>query len=589
MKDDEKTKKQLVQELAELRQKIIELEARETERLLAEEGQERLLVLERERRAMSEALHWAGAVLGSTLNFEKVLDHTMEQIARVIPYTAACIILTEGKMCRIFRWRGYDQFETKNSLASVSFSISDVSVLQTIRETGWPLAVPYVADDNEWVVITGQKWIRSSASVPIRTRNRFFGFLHVDNDVLGFYTQLDADHLQAFANQAAIALENARRFDLARQEIAKRVQALKKEHNFVSAVLDTESALVVVLDLYGQIVRFNRACELTTGYTFDEIKDQNFWELFLIPAEVEPIKTTFDNIKQGQYPVECECYWLTKDGRQRLIAWTNTALLDSKGEVEHIVGTGIDITEQRQAEIERQSLIEELETFSYTVAHDLQHTLGLSIGFADGLLHHQAKMSDEELREYLRHIVQNNQKMSNVIDELLLLTGVRKHKVLLKPLNMAQIVAEAERRLVHLIDEYQAEIVVINDWPVALGYPPWIEEVWINYISNAIKYGGQPPRLELGSTLRKDGRVTYWIHDNGPGITPEAQAILFKPFTRLDQIQVKGHGLGLSIVRRIIEKLNGEVGIESKAGQGSVFSFTLPAVEIPDNNDGRPN
>jgi two-component system sensor histidine kinase/response regulator len=100
--------------------------------------------------------------------------------------------------------------------------------------------------------------------------------------------------------------------------------------------------------------------------------------------------------------------------------------------------------------------------------------------------------------------------------------------------------------------------------------------VWANYISNAIKYGGRPPHIELGATAQDDGMVRFWVRDNGAGLTPEEQTRLFIPFTRLDQVQVKGHGLGLSIVRRIVGKLGGQVGVESQVGQGSVFSFTLP-------------
>jgi two-component system sensor histidine kinase/response regulator len=114
-------------------------------------------------------------------------------------------------------------------------------------------------------------------------------------------------------------------------------------------------------------------------------------------------------------------------------------------------------------------------------------------------------------------------------------------------------------------------------WPVALGYGPWVEEVWVNYLSNGLKYGGQPPRVELGATAQPDGQVCFWIRDNGSGIPPEAQTRLFTPFTRLDQVRAEGHGLGLSIVRRIVEKLGGQVGVKSEAGQGSVFTFTLPA------------
>ncbi|MCK4449343.1 MAG: HAMP domain-containing histidine kinase, partial [Anaerolineae bacterium] len=111
------------------------------------------------------------------------------------------------------------------------------------------------------------------------------------------------------------------------------------------------------------------------------------------------------------------------------------------------------------------------------------------------------------------------------------------------------------------------------------GYPLWVEEVWANYLSNAIKYGGQPPRVELGATVQADGYVCFWVRDNGDGIPPEERAHLFTPFTRLDRTRAQGHGLGLSIVRRIVEKLGGQVGVESEMGRGSVFTFTLPGGE----------
>ena len=113
-----------------------------------------------------------------------------------------------------------------------------------------------------------------------------------------------------------------------------------------------------------------------------------------------------------------------------------------------------------------------------------------------------------------------------------------------------------------------------DDWPSALGYAPWIEEVWINYISNAIKYGGQPPRVELGAEKQADNTVRFWVRDNGPGLSPEDQARLFTPFEQL-QVRAKGHGLGLSIVQRILEKMDGQVGVESEEGKGSLFYFVL--------------
>jgi len=138
-----------------------------------------------------------------------------------------------------------------------------------------------------------------------------------------------------------------------RQEItprAKTKDALRKERDLFSAVIDTAAVLVVVLDPQGQIVRFNRACEQVTGYGFDEVKGRPFWDVFLIPEEAEAVKGVFGKLRAGQFPNEHENHWITKDGRRRLIAWSNTALLDDHGSVEYIVGTGIDLTERKRGE-----------------------------------------------------------------------------------------------------------------------------------------------------------------------------------------------------------------------------------------------
>ncbi|MEH1805904.1 response regulator [Nostoc sp.] len=122
-------------------------------------------------------------------------------------------------------------------------------------------------------------------------------------------------------------------------------ETLNQERNFISAVLDTTSALVIVLDPKGQIVRFNQACEKTTGYSFDEVKGRFFWNLFLPPEEMEPVKAVFEQLRSGEAPKEYESHWLTKDGSRRLIVWTNTILQNHEGYVEYIVATGIDISD----------------------------------------------------------------------------------------------------------------------------------------------------------------------------------------------------------------------------------------------------
>ena len=159
---------------------------------------------------------------------------------------------------------------------------------------------------------------------------------------------------------------------------------------------------------------------------------------------------------------------------------------------------------------------------------------------------------------------------------------------------MVKIVSNVTQRLEFLISESNAVINLPGSWPGAVGYGPWIEEVWVNYISNGIKYGGRPdefvvPHLTLGADQNsvKAGNdnetVRFWIKDNGPGLSPEETQQLFTPFERLHNVQTEGHGLGLSIVQRIVEKLGGEVSVESEIGVGSTFYFTLSAVALDTN------
>jgi signal transduction histidine kinase len=230
----------------------------------------------------------------------------------------------------------------------------------------------------------------------------------------------------------------------------------------------------------------------------------------------------------------------------------------------------------------------ELDAFGHTVAHDLKSPLGTINGFAELLLQEYETMSPEDIAKALRYILRTGQKLTTIVEELMLLAGIRKQEVIPEPLDMNRVVREAISRMQILIQDQQAQITLPDEaaWPVALGYAPWIEEVWANYLSNAITHGGRPPQLELGADRLPsppapagEGRMEksrFWVRDNGPGLSAEAQAKLFTPFTQLGQVRAGGLGLGLSIVRRIVEKLGGQVGLESEIGQGSTFFFTLP-------------
>jgi len=232
----------------------------------------------------------------------------------------------------------------------------------------------------------------------------------------------------------------------------------------------------------------------------------------------------------------------------------------------------------------RDTLIADLDAYAHTVAHDLRTPVTSALGFAQLLETQDDQFSAEERQLFVSDLAQSLRKMNSIIDELLLLAEVRKAEIQIKPVEMARVVEDALAQVADSARQTGTQIKHPQTWPSALGYAPWIEEVWVNYLNNAITYGGSPPSIELGATLAAGNNVRFWVHDNGAGLTPEQQARLFTPFTRLDQAHATGRGLGLSIVHRIVTKLDGQVGVESQGapGQGSTFYFTLPGVQPND-------
>jgi signal transduction histidine kinase len=356
-------------------------------------------------------------------------------------------------------------------------------------------------------------------------------------------------------------------------------QAKREWESTVDALPD----LVSLIDQQGRLIRINRAVETWRLSRVETVKGQALHEL-VHPACSLPqcylafcLQQALAQVSSGA-SLEYETY------DPILVRHVHVSIRPVPDRTGLAASTAVvvlrDVTELKHAEQQREDLIAELSAFAHTVAHDLKNPLGLMISYADLLERELNRAEAGDALDFARTISRMGYKLNSIIDELLILAEARDADVALTPLNMAEIVRQACQRLENVIRNSGAEIHLPEQWPVALGYAPWVEEVWVNYISNALKYGGQPPRVELGSELRPDGQVRCWVHDNGAGLAPDMQAKLFVPFTRLAQAHATGHGLGLSIVRRIIEKLHGQVGVESRQvpGEGCTFYFVLPSV-----------
>jgi PAS domain S-box-containing protein len=333
-------------------------------------------------------------------------------------------------------------------------------------------------------------------------------------------------------------------------------------------LIEKMSDAMLVLDVQDRIVDLNPSMQNLLRVTADEAIGQAVdnvlqdWQ-----PQVAPVRQAMQARREVIF---------SRDGRQSHFDLLISPLTDQRNLINGRLVVLRDITDRVLIENELRERNKELETFAHMVAHDLKSPLGIILGFSELLPAKIAALSNPETIEYIDIIHQTGQKMSDIIDALLLFARVRNQIVKVQQLDMNLILAEVMTRLHHMIVEKGAVVEQPDTWPSVVGYDPWIEEVWVNYIINGLKYGGQPPRLELGFDKQSGGMVCFWVKDNGRGISAENQPRLFTEFTRLEKGQAEGHGLGLSIVKRIVTRLGGTVGVDSELGQGSRFYFCLP-------------
>ncbi len=353
----------------------------------------------------------------------------------------------------------------------------------------------------------------------------------------------------------------------------------------VRILLESLAEGVVICDKGGRIILINRRSEELFGYGQDEVVGR-LLNIFLpersFTRHAKHIETYFKDPHIRPMGRTLDLTGKHKDGSEFPVEVSLSYLETEVG----ILGLAFvtDIAERKQAEWALKLKNEELDAFAHTVAHNLQSSLSALIGYAEVLADTHKTLSDSDKDEYITALARNGRRMSNIIDELLIFASIRKEEVIHKPLDMDSIVENTIQRLNFMIDEYQAKIILPKRFHSGMGYGPWIEEVWFNYLTNAVKYGGSPPVVEFGSEVQ-DAFVKFWVKDNGPGLTKNEQELLFKSYAQIETPKVEGHGLGLSIVKKIIEKLNGRVEVESAVGQGTIFSFYLARSPQADNKE----
>jgi PAS domain S-box-containing protein len=372
------------------------------------------------------------------------------------------------------------------------------------------------------------------------------------------------------------------------QQVAERTWQLEKERNFIDTILQNQPALILVLDQNGCVVRVNKAFEIATGYCFKELYGNRIW-MDLIPfVEREPIeKQIMEKLLSGwPVPIKHENSICHRDGSKRLFSWTNTVLTDLDGQVQYMIGIGIDITEQRRAEkdvrqhLEEVSRLQRLQTASElatVLAHEINQPLGAISMFAEAsaqLLAHDP-LDQDKLKKNLKQMSEQALRGGEIIRRL---RAFMTHgKIESVPLNLNAVVNNACTLMIPQAQRngIRVNLTLDNCLPLIMGAQVHLEQVLLNLMCNAIE-AIHDAGMENGVIRIETRRERQWamlsIHDSGPGIDATMTDKIFKGlYTTKNQ----GLGVGLRISRSLIEAHGGRLWAEPHTPHG-LFHFQIP-------------
>lgn len=364
---------------------------------------------------------------------------------------------------------------------------------------------------------------------------------------------------------------------------------LSDERNYISAILSVQGALVAVFDVNGSVLDLNPAFQEITGFNIMEIKGKSIWQFFP-ESDFKMVLEKYKNVNKTYEPVVVENWIQSKNGIKHFVSWRNAALKDDKGNITHIVATGIDITDRLNAEqkiselnselkqhaINLENVNDELQSFSYSVSHDLKTPLSVILGFIGTVFDQYELLTDSELKKYLGIIEESAKKINVLINDILTLSQISRADLKLENINLSEVVLSVLDYL------KSSEIQRLTEFTVQEGIVVWADRRLLhlsieNMLGNSWKYCSKNEKtiIKFGSFV-SDGETVYYIKDNGVGFDMKHAEKIFQPFKRLhSDKEFKGSGIGLSTVQRVIRRHNGRVWAESQVGQGTAFYFTL--------------
>lgn len=414
-----------------------------------------------------------------------------------------------------------------------------------------------------------------AVAMPLVFADNPLGLLIVFRSYEASVTPNDLQIMQSFADQAAIAVNNAQMFE-----------RIKQEQQRLAAILEHNADGVIILDANLNILQVNQAFEQMTGWRANEavglsqedvinwhhIEGRDLHDAVVKGWPSQPANTDGAAKYSDTFYVEGEL--LRRDGLSLSVGITYAPLFDNDGNLHNIIGNLRDITNFRRAQ-EMQNV------FISTVSHELRTPVALIKGYASTLTRPDGKWNEEIVLKSLGVIEEEADRLTILIDDLLTASKIQAERgvrLQLTDVRLDVLATSAVERLQMQSDKHKFAISFTNDFPAIQGDPALLRQVIDNLITNAIKYSPKGGTITVGGRFN-DESVTFFVRDEGIGIPENELPRIFTRFYRVDNklaTMTKGTGLGLYLVKAIIEAHGGTINVKSQPGHGSNFFFTIP-------------
>ncbi len=321
---------------------------------------------EREQRALAEALRDTAETLNSTLDYGEVLDRILAAAEPVVPHDAGTIMLIDGESAYVVRSHGYDKRGFHDEVSGIRLSLAETNNLRQMLETRKTVIVPDTHSHMGWKRLPVTDWLHSNVGAPISIYGEVIGFILLDSETIGFFTPVHAERLEAFANQAALAIHNARLLQRAQKEIADRrlaEDALRESEALYRQAIEVAGAVPYYQSYYnnGKSIKYEfigQGIRQITGYGPEEF-NAGVWDSLVEEANlVEDLKgysldEGIQRVRSGENPIwKCEHRIRDRDGKVHWVFEAAVEIRDESGISRGSIGTYQDITERKQGEIE---------------------------------------------------------------------------------------------------------------------------------------------------------------------------------------------------------------------------------------------